>query len=884
MFNFELMIRRIVLILILGFFCLSSDAKHITGGEMIYDLISSTPTTRTFRITLILFRDENCFNCAFMPANVTIGIYDNDNNNPYGGSGTSPIRDVYLTMEETLPITNVPLCIINQPTLNYKAGYYPFTITLNNNTSGYTAAYQTCCRIDNINNIDNGANGAGATYCTTIPGRSSTSTLGIDNSPRFSKGISIVCHDNNFILDFSATDPDGDQLVYTLCNAYNGGLAQNAANITPSTPPYGSLVYIAGFSGISPLGSSGTINTSTGIISGIAPASGKYVVSVCVSSYRNGNYIATHRKDFIITVADCDFASAELLPDYITCDGFSFSFSNRSQSPLNQSAYWDFGDPASGINNTSTSTTPSHTFTTAGIYNVKFVVNRGTACSDSTFTLVRVFPGFFPDFTNNAPMCKGNPVQFNDNTRATYGTPNQWHWDFGVNGIINDTSILANPRYTYNTPGTYTTTLIVGSDKGCIDTIEKTILIVDKPVLDVTNDTLICSIDQLQLNASTSVSGNYSWTPNININNPNIPNPIVTPPVSTIYYVNYSDNSGCANRDSVRVSVVDTVTLRTGNDTTICRTDGVILSIYGNALKFIWTPAATLNNPSIRNPIATPTSLYTTYYVQGNIGTCFDKDSIKIKTIPYPNIKAGNDTTICWGTSAFLHASGGSTYLWSPTRYLSNPNISNPTAVNPEATLITYYITVTDTLGCPKPVIDSTVLSIDRIIADAGPQDTSVVTNQPLQLNATGSTNYLWTPITQWLSNPNVFNPVASPLDDIKYTVVVSNNIGCKGTDSINVHYYKVLPDFFIPTAFSPNGDGLNDVLTPLALGMKSVDNFIIYNRWGQLLFKTSLIGVGWNGKYKSAVQETGTYVWYAEGTDYANKKIQRKGTVVLIR
>jgi gliding motility-associated-like protein len=101
--------------------------------------------------------------------------------------------------------------------------------------------------------------------------------------------------------------------------------------------------------------------------------------------------------------------------------------------------------------------------------------------------------------------------------------------------------------------------------------------------------------------------------------------------------------------------------------------------------------------------------------------------------------------------------------------------------------------------------------------------------------------------------------------------------------DSIKVHFYKLLPDIYLPTAFTPNRDGHNDILTPIALGMKSVDVFIIYNRWGQLLFKTTTIGKGWNGMFKGMIQNTGTYVWYAEGMTYENKKITRKGSVVLI-
>jgi gliding motility-associated-like protein len=358
--------------------------------------------------------------------------------------------------------------------------------------------------------------------------------------------------------------------------------------------------------------------------------------------------------------------------------------------------------------------------------------------------------------------------------------------------------------------------------------------------------------------------------------------------VDTTYYVNYSDNTGCTNRDSVRVRVVDTVTLKTANDTTICRTDNLLIGIVGNALQFTWTPANTLNNGNVRNPIATPTAATTTYYVQGNIGSCYKRDSITIKTVAYPRARAGADTLICWGTSAALNASGGSFYSWTPTAYLSNALIPNPVSVSPLADYIDYIVEVRDTLGCPKPVYDTIRVDIDRVIADAGPSDTSIVEGQTLQLNATGSINYQWSVVTpntpSFLTNPNVSNPRATPIDDIVYAVNVSNNIGCEDDDTISVKYYKVPPGFYVPTAFTPNGDGRNDVLTPLALGLKSVDLFMVYNRWGQLMFKTNSIEVGWDGKFKGKVQDIGTYVWYAEGYDYkADKKIMQKGTVVLL-
>lgn len=863
----------------------TAEAKHITGGEIIYDFISATATTRTYRVTLLLYRDENCDasgNCAPLPSTAKIGIFSRDNNQLFGD-----YHIVSQTSNSAVPITIVPACITNPPSLSYKVGYYSFTVTLPNNTKGYTAAYQTCCRIDGISNI---GNNIGATYTSEIPGDEKLGSTGTDNSPRFSLGISIVCFEKPFILDFSATDPDpGDQLQYSMCSAYNGGGAVNAdVNYPPSAPPYGTINYSNGFSGASPLGPTATIDPNTGIISGIAPDAGKYVVSVCVSSYRNGVYIATHRKDFIVTVAACDLAGVKLEPSYITCDGFSYTFQNLLTSPLNLTTYWDFGDPASGVNNTSTSTVATHTYSDTGIFLLKLVVNRGNACSDSAYAYVKVYPGYFPAMANNSPRCKGSPVQFNDHTTANYGFPSAWRWDFGDPGTLADTSHLQNPVYTYALPGTYIATLTVESSKGCIETIKDTVIILERPPFTVTNDTLICSVDNLQLVATASQPCCVTWSPNYNISDIHSFTPIVHPQVTTTYSVSYSDNVGCTTSDQVVVSVVDTVTLKTSRDTTICRTDAIVLGLSTDALKFVWTesPAgSTLNDATLKNPVATPVADITTYHVTGRIGSCVDTDSIKVKTVPYPVANAGPDQTICLNTSTSLHASGGSRYSWSPANFLSDPNSANTNVVFPTQTMF-YVVTVSDTLGCPKPITDGVAIKVNRIEADAGPRDTSIVIHQPLQLNGTGSENFSWSgiPETLWLSNTSVANPVAMPEDDIDYVLTTTDGVGCFDTDTISVHFYKVSPDMYVPTGFSPNGDGTNEILKPLGLGLRSIDAFRVYNRWGQVMFSTQKIGIGWNGKFNGADQAAGTYVWYAEGTDYRGQKIFRKGTVVLIR
>jgi gliding motility-associated-like protein len=114
--------------------------------------------------------------------------------------------------------------------------------------------------------------------------------------------------------------------------------------------------------------------------------------------------------------------------------------------------------------------------------------------------------------------------------------------------------------------------------------------------------------------------------------------------------------------------------------------------------------------------------------------------------------------------------------------------------------------------------------------------------------------------------------------------VRVSNSVGCFDTDSIRVHVFKIKPDLLVPNAFTPNGDGDNDIFRPILIGMKSLDIFRVYNRWGQMLYSGTGNGAGWDGTFAGKKQETFTYVWYAEGVDYLNNKLKRKGTVILIR
>jgi gliding motility-associated-like protein len=301
-----------------------------------------------------------------------------------------------------------------------------------------------------------------------------------------------------------------------------------------------------------------------------------------------------------------------------------------------------------------------------------------------------------------------------------------------------------------------------------------------------------------------------------------------------------------------------------------------------DGLNFSWMPSQLLSNPNVKNPFAFPIDASTTFTVTASIGKCSRSDNVIVRTVPYPLANAGNDTTVCFGTNIPLFASGGSSYSWSPTFFLTNPNINNPISIAPPRTL-EYIVTVTDVLGCPKPVRDTVRINVTRIVASAGPRDTAIVLGQPLQLNASGGQFYTWSPST-FLNDTDIPNPISNPTDSITYFLRVSDSTGCFGLDTITVRVFRLPAGLYVPTAFTPNGNGLNDVFRPIALGIRNLEYFRVYNRWGELVYQTSEIGKGWDGNYKGREQGTSAFVWQALATDFTGKRIFKKGSVVLIK
>ena len=859
--------------------CPALFAAHIKGGFFTYQYLGpGTGTNLKYRITLTVY----------MICDPSSGQLSNPINFSIFNAGTNQfVRDVSvgITSQYTLgKVYDEPCISGNEIGCYYTIVVYDLaSVELPSNAEGYTVAYQRCCRIAGINNLNNSA-AVGNTFTIIIPGSNVGQNAQQNSSPRFLvNDTAIVCKNSYFQYSFAATDPDADSLSYQFCSAYEGASQTAPSPSTAATPPYSFVPYAASFSGSQPMGSGVIINAATGLISGTAPAlMGQYVVCVCVNEYRNGTLIGTTRKELHVEVRDCSPLRAQLDPRPSYCDDLDVSFQNDATgNPTTAEYLWDFGDPASGTNNNSTAPATNHLFSAPGDYSVKLRVTLNGVCSDSSTTAVRVWPGFYPGFRTDG-ICIVNPYQFTDTTRANYGAVDYWHWNFGDITTLADTARIRNPQWTYQNAGPVTVTLIVSSDKGCKDTVQQIINIIDKPPLTLGfRDTLICQYDNLPLIASGP--GNFSWTPLYNIINPNTANPVVSPMTTTWYHVSLNQN-GCINRDSVRVQVTTGVYIFPMGDTTICRGDTIQLRINSNGLVYNWTPAANLSNPHVMSPLAATLDT-TTYQVTGIIGGCSNTKQITVRTVPYPVSRLNPDTAVCFNTPVLLRGySNGSSFVWTPSSYLSNPRSLTPTAMPPSTQQ--YILAVYDNRGCPKPGLDTVLITVrPEVVAFAG-RDTTVVVGQPLQLNASGGATYSWSPATG-LSSTVIADPIArytNGTTQVRYQLIARDLASCADTAYLNVRIFQTAPTVFVPTAFTPNKDGLNDIIKPILAGIKQLRYFRIFNRWGQLVYETSQEGEGWDGRVNGQLQGTHVFVWTVSAVDYMGQTYTSKGLVTLIR
>ena len=441
---------------------------------------------------------------------------------------------------------------------------------------------------------------------------------------------------------------------------------------------------------------------------------------------------------------------------------------------------------------------------------------------------------------------------------------------------LNGTNYQAANNFSGLTAGNYT--VYVKDIKACIAT--QTITVAQPQPLQVNSTTQNASCgggnDGKITVTANGGNGNYQYS----INGANFQPSNIFNVAPGSYTVIVKDQNGCnVTEPNITVGLNNTLAIKAINDTNICLSRSVNLNAVSNATQYNWFPGTGLNSTTVANPVATPAST-TTYIVSAVLGPCTGNDTVVVTVMPAPVANAGADGKICLDDSIQLNGLGGVGYQWSPASALSDATKPNPFARPRQTT--SYSLSVTDANGCTSLTADVVTITVIPPVPVNITPDTYVSPGDMIRLHAEGGINYVWSP-PAGLDNPGIADPLATITQDITYKVVVTTSDGCKVEDSVTIKGYKG-PDVYVPTGFTPNHDGKNDRFVPIPVGIKDLNYFKIYNRWGQLVYSTNKMHEGWDGRLGGIEQDSGVYVWIVRAVTNDGRVIFKRGTVALIR
>lgn len=473
-------------------------------------------------------------------------------------------------------------------------------------------------------------------------------------------------------------------------------------------------------------------------------------------------------------------------------------------------------------------------------------------------------------FTTNAyytliNICTGLTFQFIDYSIANSGFIVSWLWDFGDG----NTSTLQGPIHTYAAPGTYTVTLTAINNFNEISSYSFQAAVTLPPPVNIiatSSHTGICAGNPVTLQATGAYT--YTW-------NNGVASGVTFVPSSSLWYVVTGiDTNGCSGVDSVYVEVYPIPNVSaSANPAQLCPGQSTTLNATG-AQQYVWSGGISNGIPFV------PTTMGT-YTVTGtDINGCSATSTVALSLIQSIPVSITPSTfLLCRGDSVLLNASGADYYSWDATPGLSDYTSASPWAF-PESNTI-YYVVGTSIEGCTGSATAS-IEVIDHIDVYVSKNRDAECNNKVVELSASGAENYLWSP-TSSLSNPTGSTTLATI--DSTITFYVIGQVGsCIDLDSITVFLYKnEQKDIFIPNAFSPNNDGLND-----CFGIKQQANFTnfywtIYNRWGQRVFESDTPDACWNGEFQNKKAPTDTYFYFIEAETVCGKILLR-GDILLIR
>lgn len=822
-------------------------ATHIVGGEIMYKYLSNNTFNVNYRVSLYLYIDCDFGSPEAIAQDIQgfLNVYSyNKSQNRYtlytNGGNYYPLLNARTGPTKVSSVNYS--CIKNKPSVCVDKYTFTIDISVPKNNDGYVLSFERCCRNNSINNIIN-PESSGATYWTHIPGFSNNFV----NSSPFFKSLppNFLCTNAPLNFDHSATDEDGDSLVYELFQPYlgasnNAPLPRENTSTNPSN--YSNILWESNYSTyFNQIDGNPTlaIDPRTGRLTLTPTKTGQFVIGIKVIEYRNGVKIGETKRDFQFNVSECVFdVVASFFVPKLNCQGNAVTFNNLSQGGVKY--YWDFG-VSSKNDDTAITKNASYTYQTPGYYTVKLITYSSGPCRDSTLYDIQVKPNFKVNLPKDTLICGPFNLQLKSDVNNK-----SYKWSTGA----------TTESINVNKGGVY---WIAVTENPCVsrDTMN---IINDLSYIDLGPDSVICRDSFVQFTYDGKPGYvTYLW-------NDTTDKQSVFISRLGKYWVTVSNVNKCVSTDSITfVLYPPPKTLM--NDTLFCKGTSVVLDGSNISIKtkletnYIWNTGET--TPTITT--FTPGE----YHIKVRNRLCTIFDTVQVTHIE-TGLDLGPDTFYCGPVSRWLYPQKGFvSYLWHDFSEVIDYHARTPGKKK---------LTITTKEGCIES--DSMTITQYPPIDGGLGNDTAICFSSEAVLVATDSMlSYLW--------NTGATSRSISVKDSGLYIVTITDINGCIVSDSIRIKEQSdALPiDLFMPNAFTPNGDFTNETYPGNHYADPGSPYLLrLYNRWGEKIFESTSPAVEWNGMYKDKMAPQDVYVYYVKYVGCDDVERWFRGTFTLIR
>ena len=812
---------RLLLFLIAGSLSAQLYSTHIVGGYLSYQFVSSTADSAEYELTLYLYKDcgpnANVINEAAIYA-----IFDQN---------LMQVRFDSLPRIsiDTLPDNINNPCVVSIPDVCVAQEIYRGRIMVDR-SQGHTVTYQRCCRNGTIDNII-APGSQGSTYSAFIP---SFDLIGPNTTPDFDSVPPIVlCSNFEANFDLSASDDDGDSLVYSLCSPFNyasiSAPRPNNSSNPVQAPPYFPLPFTLPQTAENPIPSNPQIkiDSATGKLTGLPSFSDEqYVLGFCVQEYRNGVLINTVRRGIQLNTGNCDPAIVTAVQDQKQfCDGLEVLFRNNSTANVNVSGYkWDFGLPLVFNDTSRKADSVLFTYPAPGEYTITLVANPDLPCSDTSTIKFDVRPELNPTIVQNGVFCEdSNGVSFDIGGVVQPSTT--FLWQFGSDASILTSTQKIVSDVSYANAGSKLISL-VATDGNCKDSIVSGFRIYSNPTADfIFSDSLDCSpmVVDFQNLSRFEGTAEFEW--------------------------DFGDGNVSSLRDPRHTYLND--------------------GLYDVQMK-IKTTSLCIDSITIRKPDAIRVSLDAS------------QNTVDFQLFP-------NEGCVPLEVQFTQNSSSAGTpkFIWDLDNNVQS-ELENPTQVYTDTGYYSIGL-IMITAGKCADTINKRIDSAIRV--NLNPVSSFISSDSALPLK---EANFIFDgQASQFvdqshyelngvkLGNGPLLNYSFMDTGHFSIDYIVENQFNCLDTSSQTVLVFDEFK-LTIPNVFTPNYDNVNDRFKIEACGVYDF-RISIHNRYGQKVFESTSLNFSWDGRINGKRAHSAVYFYEIDVLDFNGERKNFQGSVTII-